>query len=273
MLETTFEVHCGRRLRVARLGNGLPLVLLHGYPDTLQIWSRLAPLLAASYQVTAFDWPGMGQSEVWHGGATPFDMAERLGTLLEDWKVDTAIIAGMDMGGQPALAFAAKHPQRVQSLIVMNSLVQWDEKTSWEIKLLRQFGWNRFALRYLPGLVFSRALRTFLASGERLDPPLRSDMWQSFRNPEVREFIIRMCAGYQGTLPLLAKMYHSIDTPTLVLWAEHDKHFPTAHGRRLQAALPKAILQVVPGAEHWMAFSMAEELSKGIIEFIRHGRH
>lgn len=272
MLETTFEMHRGRRLRVARLGNGPSLVLLHGYPDTLQIWSRLGPLLAVSHQIIAFDWPGMGQSETWPGGATPFDMAERLGLLLDDWKLDTAIVAGMDMGGQPALAFAAKHPQRVQSLIIMNSLVQWDEKTSWEIGLLRRFGWNRFALRYLPGLVFARALRTFLPPGERLDPLLRSDMWQSFRNSQVREFIIRMCAGYQGTLPYLAKMYPSIDTPTLVLWAEHDKHFPAAHGRRLQAALTNAILQIVPSAEHWMAFSMAEEVSKGVIEFMRHGR-
>jgi len=174
------------------------------------------------------------------------------------------------MGGQPALAFAANHRQRVQSLIVMNSLVQWDEKTSWEINLLRRFGWNRFALRYLPGIVFGRALRTFLASGEGLDPPLRSDMWQSFRNSQVREFIIRMCAGYQGTLPHLAQMYPSIDTPTLVLWAEQDKHFPTAHGKRLQATLPNAILQIVPGADHWMAFSMAEEVSGRVIDFLNH---
>ncbi len=270
MLETTFEMHRGRRLRVARLGNGPPLVLLHGYPDTLQVWSRLAPLLSAAHQIIAFDWPGMGQSEAWRGGATPFDMSERLGTLLDDWEINKAIVLGMDMGGQPALAFAARHRERVEALIVMNSLVQWDEKTSWEIKVLRRFGWNRFALRYLPGLVFDRALRTFLAPGEELDQPLRSDMWQSFRNSQVREFIIRMCAGYQGTLPHLAEMYSLIETPTFILWAEHDKHFPPAHGRRLQTTLPNAILEIIPGAEHWMAFSMADEVSRRVIEFIRH---
>lgn len=216
MLETTIEMHRGRRVRVAQLGNGPPLILLHGYPDTLQVWSRLAPLLSAAHRVIAFDWPGMGQSEAWPGGATPFDMAERLRTLLDDWQLDKATVLGMDMGGQPALVFAARHRQRVRSLVVMNSLVQWDEKTSWEINLLRRFGWNRFALHYLPGMVFGRALRTFLAPGEELDPPVRSDMWQSFRNSRVRDFIIRMCAGYQGTLPHLAQMYPSIDTPTLV---------------------------------------------------------
>lgn len=65
-------------------------------------------------------------------------------------------------------------------------------------------------------------------------------------------------------------MYSSIDTPSFVLWSEHDKHFPPTHGRRLQAALPNAILEIVPDAEHWMV-SMADEVSRRVIEFIKHG--
>src|SRR5207244_901184 len=61
MLPTTFEtVAGGRRLRVARLGSGPPLLLLHGYPDNLQVWCELAPRLAESFEVIALDWPGMG---------------------------------------------------------------------------------------------------------------------------------------------------------------------------------------------------------------------
>ena len=67
MLATTIETHGGHELRVARLGSGPPVILLHGYPDNLQIWSELAPRLAAHYEVFAFDWPGMGYSEAWSG--------------------------------------------------------------------------------------------------------------------------------------------------------------------------------------------------------------
>src|SRR5262245_45084842 len=189
MLATTFESHFGRRLRVARLGSGPPLVLLHGYPDTLQIWSRVGPYLAESFSVIAFDWPGMGYSDPWAGGATPFHMADRLAMLLEAWNVQSAVIAGIDMGGQPALAFGAHHPERVRSLVIMNSLVQWDEATSWEIAVLRKFGWNRLALLRLPRVVFNHALRTFLPPGETLDEDLRSDMWTSFKRRDVRSFI------------------------------------------------------------------------------------
>ena len=102
MLDATFEsMEGGRRLRVARLGSGPPLVLLHGYPDNLQIWSAVAPSLADRFEVIAFDWPGMGYSDAWPGGASPFQMANRLLALLDRWGIRRATLAG-DGSGWPA---------------------------------------------------------------------------------------------------------------------------------------------------------------------------
>ena len=123
----------GKRLRIARLGQGPPIVFLHGYPENLQIWSRMAPLLANRFEVIAFDWPGMGYSDEWSGGATPQLQAKRLLAILDELNLRRPTIVGMDMGGQPALAFASMYPDRLQQLVVMNSLVYGDEKTSWEI--------------------------------------------------------------------------------------------------------------------------------------------
>ena len=268
MLATSSETHGGRRLRVARLGGGPPLILLHGYPDNLQVWSELAPRLATHYEVIAFDWPGMGYSEAWTGGATPFDFARRLRTLMDDWSLERAAIVGHDMGGQPALALAAEYSNRISHLVVMNSLVIWDEKTSWEIALLRKFGWNRILLERLPRAVFFRAIRTFLPRGYELSAELRSDLWESFQRPEVRKFVVRMCAGYQGTLPHLKELYPTIRTPSLFLWAERDKHFPVAHARKLAEMVPGAKFEAVSGAGHWMALDRAEEVCSRILRFL-----
>jgi pimeloyl-ACP methyl ester carboxylesterase len=268
MLATALETHGGRKLRVARLGSGPPVILLHGYPDNLQVWSELAPRLAKRCEVIAFDWPGMGYSEAWSGGATPFDFARRLRTLMDDWKIERAGIVGHDMGGQPALAFAAEHPERITHLVVMNSLVIWDEKTSWEIALLRKFGWNRILLERMPRAVFFRAVRTFLPHGYKLSAELRGDLWDRFQRPEVRRFVVRMCAGYQGTLPRLKQLYPSIRTPSLFLWAEHDKHFPAVHGRKLAEIVPGAQFEEISKAGHWMALNLAEEVSTRILRFL-----
>jgi pimeloyl-ACP methyl ester carboxylesterase len=272
LLPTAIETASnGRRLRVARLGSGPPLILLHGYPDNLQIWCELAPRLADRFAVIAPDWPGMGYSEAWPGGATPFHMADRLLVLLDAWGLDRVALAGLDMGGQPALTFAARHPGRVDRLVVMNSLVQWDEATSWEIRVLRRFGWNRLILRRLPRLVFWRAERTFLPRGVRLPPGLRADLWNAFRRAEVRSFIAKMCAGYQGTLPRLPDLYRTIAAPTLILWAGRDTHFPTAHAERLHAAIPGSRLHVVRDAEHWMPWYDADEIAGRLGAFLAGG--
>jgi pimeloyl-ACP methyl ester carboxylesterase len=267
MLETSFETINGKRLRVARAGIGPTVVLLHGYPDNLQIWCRLVPLLSERFDVIAFDWPGLGRSEEWSGGATPFHKAERLLSLLDHWKIERAAVVGLDMGGQPALVAAALHPERVSKLVVMNSLVFWNVKTSWEIAVLRRFRWNEFIIRRLPRVVFRRAEKTFLPEGERLPSELREDLWSSFSQTGVRRFIVRMCAGYQGTLHRLPDLYAQIQCPTLALWAECDKHFPVAHARRLNETIPRSRLHIIRKAEHWMALHAAQETAEAIIDF------
>lgn len=258
----------GHRVGVARLGGGAPLVLLHGYPDNLQIWSALAPLLAGARTVIALDWPGMGRSEAWPGGATPFHMADRLGALLDAWRLERVSLLAHDMGGQPALAFAIRYPGRVEKLVVMNSLVMPDVSTSWEIRLLRRYGWNRVLLRHLARPVFGRAVRTSLPRGVRLSPELRADLWECFRRPEVRAFVAKMCAGYQGTLPRLADEYASLNVPTLLLWGERDRHFPPDQARRLCERAQKARFEIVAGGEHWMAWHAPEAVAARVLGFL-----
>jgi len=252
----------GKHLRIARLGQGSPIVLLHGYPETLQIWHRLVPLLADRFEVIAFDWPGMGCSDEWPGGATPQIKAKRLLAILDVLAIQQPTIVGLDMGGQPALAFASMYADRISRLVIMNSLVFGDEQTSWELRLLRRFGFNRFALQRLPGLIFRRAERTFLPRGYQLDAQLRNDFQTAFSSLHVRRFISRMCAGYEGTLHQLPDLYRTIDCPTSILWAERDAHFPIVHATRLRQSIADSTLQIIPDGTHWMALTHPASLAE-----------
>ena len=70
-----------------------------------------------------------------------------------------------------------------------------DEATSWEIRILRQYGWNRLIIRHLPHAVFARAQRTFLPEEVRLPRELRSHLGRCFRRTSVRRYIVRMCGA------------------------------------------------------------------------------
>lgn len=271
MLDTLQELPQGRPLRVARLGPlgaAETVLLLHGYPDNLQVFSAVAPLLAAGRQVIAFDWPGLGDSAEWPGGATPVVLAKRLLSLLDHWGLAAVHLVGQDMGGQPALVFAAAYPARVRSLVVMNCLAGGDEATSWEITWLRRFGLNRLLLRHLPRLVFERALWTFLPKGRAsLPAPLRRELWRTFRRPAVREVVVRMCAGYEAQLPRLPARYRQVQCPTLILWGEKDKHFPPLQAHFLARQIPHAQLEILPAAPHWMVLSHPAEIAAQLNRF------
>lgn len=193
-------------------------------------------------------------------GATPYDLARRVVRLLDYWHFERAVIAGHDMGGQAALAAAALAPERVERLVIMNSLVIPDAPTSWEIRLLRRFRINQWLLRHMPRLVFNRAVAT--STDAPLERELRDELWSQFRKRTTREFVVRMCAGYEGTLPRLAASYPSIDVPTLILWAANDRHFPPHHGRILHERMPNSDLYIIDDAEHWMALTHAAEIAE-----------
>ena len=268
MLPVRFDDVRGRPLRYARLGQGHPVVFLHGYPDTLQLWSAVAPLIADSFDVIALDWPGMGRSAAWSGGATPLEMASRLIAVLDHWKIDRTAIVGADMGGQPALVAAARHPQRISHVVVSGSLLQFDARTSWEIGLLRRFRFNQFFLSRTPRLVFHRALATFLPRAQPMDEAVLADFWECFRRDDVRRFIIRMCAGYQGVLPLLPEEYRRIEVPTLALWGERDAHFPPLHAVRLGEQVRGSKVTIINGGWHWLPLQRPVEFAEAVRGFI-----
>jgi len=264
----TDDVH-GRTLRYSRFGQGPPIVFLHGYPDNLHMWSAVGPLLADSFEVIAIDWPGMGRSAAWPGGATPFDMTARLIALLDHWKIDRAAVVGIDMGGQPAAIAAARHPQRISHVVVSGSFLQFDARTSWEIDVLRRFQLNQFFLRHTPRLVFRRAWKTSLPRFHQIDETVVQDFQDCFRENAVRQFIVRMCAGYQGALPRLVEEYRRIEVPTLALWGDRDVHFPPIHGVRLGEHVRGSKVRIIEGGTHWLPLQKPAEFAAEVRSFLR----
>ena len=244
------------------------LVFVHGYPDNLQIWSRLFDELETDRRLIALDWPGLGHSQAYIGGATPFHLGRHFLALIDALELDQVVPVGFDMGAHAVVAATARAPERVAQLVLTNFLADGTVKTSWDIAVMRKLGLNRLVLRYGARVVFERALRTFLTGAVPMSADVRRDMWDGFRRSETRTHLRRMCAGYQAGLPRLTALYPSLDVNTLVVWADEDDHFPLAQANAVADALPDAELHILEGASHWLMWEQAPELARLIESFL-----
>lgn len=121
-------------------GNGPPLLLLHGYPQTHVCWHKVAPALAERFSVVLPDLRGYGDSrgpppDAAHWGYCKRAMAEDLLTLVDSLGFEEFFIAGHDRGGRVAYRLTLDHPKRVRRLAVIDIIPTYDMWQSWDYQL------------------------------------------------------------------------------------------------------------------------------------------
>ena len=250
------QSHRATKARDLSVGD-LPLVCLHGYPETLQIWSALAPRL--DREVVAFDWPGLGYSQPVAGNADPETLAEHLVSVLDAADLERVDLLAADMGAPAALVFAAKYPERVGKVTCTSALLFGDARTSIEIAIMRRANLAGLAFALAPGVVYARCKASMLEGD--LPRAIDADFAVAFARTTVRERLARMCEDYERALPSLPSLYWKIRCPVQLVWAERDHHFSIDHAKRLLAIVPTARLDVIAGARHWMMLERARELA------------
>jgi pimeloyl-ACP methyl ester carboxylesterase len=111
------------RLHAVIGGNGPPLLLVHGWPQTWYAWRLVMPSLAEDFQVIAVDQRGIGLSDKPHDGYDVGTLASDLVALMDALGHDRFALYGTDTGMPIAHALAADHPERVERLIVSEAFL------------------------------------------------------------------------------------------------------------------------------------------------------
>lgn len=109
-------------------GTANPLVLLHGFLETTEIWKNFVPDLAKKRQVICIDLPGHGKSGCFSEVHSMVAMAEALKAVLDQLEVKEVAIAGHSMGGYVSLEFAKNYPDMVKSISLINSTPEADDE-------------------------------------------------------------------------------------------------------------------------------------------------
>lgn len=242
---------------------GAPVMLIHGIGRSLEDWQPTHDLLARDHRVISVDLPGFGLTRrmAGHWGLAGF--ARALLALLDALGEERPVhVMGNSLGGAVAMTMAAEQPQRVASLLLVNSA-----------------GFGREANVSLLPMVYG-ALASLPVVGRRFRPLARRAGIQSMRDvffdpalltddmvrhagelnrqPDFRLTFLATAAELGmpviGTYPrwrkvLLARLA-AAEVPTMVVWGDADNVLPAKHLHAAVAALPGARSHLFPDTGH-----------------------
>jgi pimeloyl-ACP methyl ester carboxylesterase len=108
------------RLHYLRAGDGPPVVLLHGWPQTSHCWRLVLPALARDHTVVAPDLRGYGRSDKPRSGFDKRTMAADVSALITGLGFDSAVVVGHDRGGRVGHRWGLDRPEQVERLVVLD---------------------------------------------------------------------------------------------------------------------------------------------------------
>jgi pimeloyl-ACP methyl ester carboxylesterase len=241
-----------RQIKVVELGDGPPLVFVHGLGGCWQNWLRNIPAAARHHRVIALDLPGFGASQMPRDAISIPGYAGTITALCHALGIATATVVGNSMGGLIAAELAISHPTFVQRLVLVDAAGLSTERlhvrslsaldrAARAVRLSRAVSAPSVAKR--PGLR-RLALRMVAHHPERLSADLSHAILQG--------------TGKEGFIPALACLPKAsirgrlpeIRCPTLIIWGQQDRLVPLADADDIRRLIPNSQLVVFPDVGH-----------------------
>ncbi len=252
-------------IRYHQSGRGPHILLLHGIGANLFCWRWLVPALNQRFTITAIDLPGFGRSSKPTSAGYGLDeQTERLVKILDALKISQTYMVGSSMGGNIALWFALKNPERVKGLALIAPaasahLIPPLEKIAW-LSGPASFLLSRYAMKWAHARTVSRH--------DRLDHDRVEETYFTYgRSPQaVRSFMLAAAAIRDTRLFSSLKDFK---TRVLILWGSNDRLVNRKVIDRLSAALPKALTMIHVGGGHHLQEDEPEWVAEQLSDFFR----
>ncbi|WP_348627661.1 alpha/beta hydrolase [Mesorhizobium sp. M7A.F.Ca.CA.002.07.1.1] len=240
----------GQDVAWGRIGEGAPLVMLHGTPFSSQVWRRIAPLIASRRTVYFFDLLGYGQSAKADGQDVSLGVQNKLfASLLKEWGVKEPDVLCHDFGGSTALRTHYLNDVRYRSLLLVDPVAV----APWGSALVQHARKHEAAFAGAPDYIHESILRAYLqgAAFQTLRSEALDLYMQPWLGPVGKPAFYRQIAQMdQKFTDEVEKLYRPMNFPVRILWGREDEWIPIAQGQKLSEKLTNGVMTAVPQAGH-----------------------
>lgn len=254
------------------VGEGDPVVLIHGWPLSHRMWEQqVDALVEAGHRVISYDRRGFGDSSKPWGGYDYDTMAEDLHALLEELEVTDATLVGFSMGGGEVGRYIGNYgTERIDKAVLMSSIAPYllkddsnpegvDEGVFKDMKqgvkgdrpaFLAQFG------------------RDFLNADGTGVSDAQLDYLQTIATFASPRATLQCIDAFAGTD--LREDLQQADIPVLVIHGTEDQIVPfEVSGKRVPEFAPNATVETIEGAPHGLNITHAEQANSLLLDFLR----
>jgi 3-oxoadipate enol-lactonase len=256
------------RMAYDDLGDGQPLLFIHGYPLSRQMWQPQMADLAMEARVLAIDLRGHGESQATPGAYPMSLLADDCATFLDALGIQHPIvICGLSMGGYIAFAFYRKYASRVAGLVLAATrpgpdTPEGQANRDKSAALARQHGVSAIAEAMLPKL---------LSPGTYQNKPELVRQVRTIMETISLEGISGDLMGMKER-PDSTSTLAEIKVPTLVLHGADDQIIPLQEAEDMRDAISNARLQVLLQAGHLLNLEQPDLFNQAIKGFIHDQR-
>jgi 4,5:9,10-diseco-3-hydroxy-5,9,17-trioxoandrosta-1(10),2-diene-4-oate hydrolase len=262
-IEEAFILVGGVKVHYQRAGTGRPLLLLHGLVGSAKNWRQNISFLSRDSSVYAVDLFNMGESERVPGLDAGLEAtADRLAACMDALGLSEADIAGHSHGGAVAMMFAARHPDRVRSLILFAPANPFCGLGDQLVRFYQtRFGiWLARLIPFLPRMLKATALSRMYGDPSRVSAGSLEGYTEGLHVPGTIDHVLRILERWFVDMGILRSALPGLTSkPTLLIWGDRDRAVGLSSGRELQRTLPRSSLLVIPGAGH-IAFEEMPDL-------------
>lgn len=258
------------------LGTGQPVVFIHGWPLSGDMWEyQVTELIQQGLRCITYDRRGFGKSSRPSTGYTYDTLADDLHALLEELQLEEVVLVGFSMGGGEVARYIGKYGQnRIARVVLISAVTPYMLKTSDNpdgadksvfeemmtemkkdrINFLDDFGKKFFGVTMLSHPVSTPLLEHYRSIASFASPIATQQCAIAFSSTDFRDDL------------------KAIAVPTLIIHGDADKTVPIeVSGNRTAAALPFAQYLVYEGAPHGLFYTHKEVLNKDLLTFINGG--